>query len=225
VVTTGFTQKGVTTFGFQYKPILPIEFFSVKTLALTNTDFSATISPQLGHNFGAIIRWGLSKSISLETGVNYVKRNFKMDNSVKSTSVNSSGTFGITGYEIPFQGLVYVQMSKNSFLNVASGISTNWIASNIASRTEDDNFYQITYTKKMNLAYLANIGYEYRTDKSGTFYIGASLTNLFYGIGLIDVTYDQYNQTKQTITGELSGSYISLDLRYFFHEEKKKKKP
>lgn len=220
-----FSQKGVTTFGFQYKPILPVEFFNVKKLDLTNGNFSSTVAPKFGGNFGAIIRWGLSKSVSLETGLNYVKRNFEMTNQVKSTGTFSSGKFGIVGYEIPLQALIYVQMSKKSFLNVASGISTNWIASNVASESNDGNFYQVTYTKKMNLAYIANIGYEYRTDESGYFYIGASLTNPFQSIGLIDVVYDEYNQQKQILTGELSGSYVSLDLRYFFNETKKKKKP
>lgn len=221
----GSAQKGVTSFGFQYKPILPVEFFNIKKLELTNDDFSATVSPQFGNNFGAIIRWGLSKSVSLETGLNYIKRRFKMETSVLSTGSNSSGTFGITGYEIPFQGLIYVRLSKKSFLNVATGISTNWIASDVSTATKDDNFYQRTYTKKMNLAYIANIGYEYRTDKKGYFYFGASFTNPFYAIGLIDVIYDEYNQSKQTITGELLGTYVSLDLRYFFNETKKKKKP
>lgn len=215
-------QKGVTTFGFQYKPILPVEFLVVEKLNLTNNDFDATLSQKFGNNFGAVIRWGFTKSVSLETGLNYINRNFEMQTKVASTGTSSKGKFGIVGYEIPLQGLINVQISRNSFLNVATGISTNWIASNVASESEDDNFYQITYTKKMNLAYIANIGFEYRTDDKGYFYIGASFTNPFQSIGLIDVIYDEYNQQKQTITGELSGNYISLDLRYFFNETKKK---
>jgi hypothetical protein len=219
------SQKGVTTFGFQYKPILPVEFLTIEKLNLTSSDFDATISQKFGNNFGAIIRWGFTKSLSLETGINYINRNYEMQTNIASTGTNSKGKFGIVGYEIPLQGLINVQINRNSFLNVATGISTNWIASNIASESEDDNFYQITYTKKMNLAYIANIGFEYRTDDKGYFYIGVSLTNPFYSIGLIDVIYDEYNQTRQTLTGKLSGSYISLDLRYFFNEEKKKRKP
>lgn len=218
-----YSQKGVTTFGFQYKPILPVEFLTVEKLALTNNDFSATVTQKFGNNFGAVIRWGFTNSLSLETGLNYIKRNFEMETNVVSSGTSSKGSFGITGYEIPIQGLINVQINRNSFLNVATGISTNWIASNVGSETDDKNFYQITYTKKMNLAYIANIGYEYRTDKSGYFYVGVSLTNPFHSIGLIDVIYDEYNQTNQTITGKLSGNYISLDLRYFFNETKKVK--
>lgn len=199
-----------------------MEFLTVEKLNLSNNDFEATVSQKFGNNFGAVIRWGFTRALSLETGLNYINRKFEMATSVASTGAKSNGKFGIVGYEIPIQGLINVQLNRNSFLNVATGVSTNWIASNVGSESNDKNFYQITYTKKMNLAYIANIGYEYRTDKSGYFYIGASLTNPFYSIGLIDVIYDEYNQTKQTLTGKLSGSYISLDLRYFFNETKKK---
>lgn len=218
------SQHGVTNFGFQYKPILPVEFFNVQKLSITNNDFTSTISQQLGHNIGGIIRWNPLKRFSFESGVNYVRRNFSFTTSVNSSGTSSKGNFGIVGYEVPIKGMVLVQLDQNSFLSVSSGIATSWIASDVATATEDDNFYQVTYTKKMNLAFIANVGYEYRTDKSGTFYLGASLTTPFQGIGLIDVHYDEYNQTNQKLTGVLLGNYLTVDLRYYFHEDKKRKK-
>lgn len=221
---TILSQQGITTFGFQYKPILPVEFFNVQKLSLTNNDFSATISQQVGHNIGGVIRWNPLKRFSFESGVNYVRRNFKFTTNVNSTGSGSSGSFGIVGYEVPIKGMVLVQLDKSSYLTVSTGVATSWIASDVAAATQDDLFYQVTYTKKMNLAFIANVGYEYRTDESGTFYIGASLNTPFEGIGLIDVHYDEYNEPKQKLTGILLGNYLTVDLRYYFHEDKRKKK-
>lgn len=217
-------QKGVVKFGFQYKPILPVEFFNVSDLNLTNTDFSSTIQQQLGHNVGGIIRWSPLDRISIESGLNYVRRNFKFSTSVNSSNAHSEGEFGIVGYEIPIKGMVFVQLNQESFVSVSSGIATSWIASDVAAVTEDNKFYQVTYTKKMNLSFIANVGYEYRTEKSGMLYIGASLNTPFDGIGIIDVMYDEFNIPNQKLTGELLGNYLTIDLRYYFHEEKKKLK-
>lgn len=224
VSSYNFSQKGITKFGFQYKPILPVEFFNVKPLELTNTDFSSKITQSFGHNIGGVIRWSPLKRLSIESGVNYVRRNFNFTTSVISSGASSKGIFGMVGYEVPIKGMVLVQLDRNSFLSVSSGMATSWIASDVATGTEDNNFYQVTYTKKMNLAFIANIGYEYRTDKSGTFYIGASLNTPFQGIGLIDITYDEYNIDNQVLTGVLEGNYLTVDLRYYFHEEKRKKR-
>lgn len=218
------SQKGLTQFGFQYKPILPIEVLNVENLSLTNNDFSANVAQQYGFNFGGIIRWNILKSVSLESGVNYVKRNFKYTTNVQSTNQASEGSFGIVGYEVPIKGMVNVRINDKSYINVSTGISTSWTASNVASTTEDDLFYQIAFTKKMNLALIANVGYEFRSREAGTYYLGVSLNNPFQSLGLIDVVYDEFNQQKQTITGELQGSYVTLDLRYYFHEKKEKKK-
>ncbi|MFQ3336841.1 MAG: hypothetical protein ACI9E3_000849, partial [Flavobacteriales bacterium] len=67
-----------TTFGLQYKPILPIKVLNVTELKLSEKGMNVTLSPKLGLNFGAIIRWELLEKLSLETGLNYNKRSFKM---------------------------------------------------------------------------------------------------------------------------------------------------
>ncbi len=219
-----WTQKknNDTRFGFQYKPVLPVSFFNVKPLELTNGDFSSTVNQQLGHNIGALIRWNLMKRFSLESGVNYVRRNFKFETNVNSSNRSDKGEFGIVGYEIPIKAAVNVQLSRSSYLWVSTGLATNWIASDVATETTESNFYQVTYTKKLNIAYLANVGYEFATRDKGNFYIGASLNTPFNAIGLIDIHYDEFNVQNQLLTGELLGNYLTLDLRYFFHERKEK---
>ena len=219
-----FSQKGVTTFGFQFKPIIPINLLNVDDLELKEDYFTSTISQNFGYNFGAVIRWGLTKNISLESGLSYIKRNYTRTNSVDTNNLNESGNFSAIIYEFPIQGLMYVRLEKRFYMNVATGFSMNWRASSVGSFSENKNFSQISYIRKLNFAYIANIGFEYRTKKKGYFYLGASLTNPFKSLGLIEINYLPKNSKKQTISGDLSGNYISIDLRYFFHEKKEHKK-
>jgi hypothetical protein len=212
-----------TTFGLQYKPILPIKSLNVTELKISEDGMNVTLSPELGLNFGAVIRWELLDKLSLETGLNYNKRNFKMNATLKDTAVSGSLDYSIITYEVPIQALFYVRLSKQWYMNVASGFSINFRASNVGKLSDDKNFSQITYVKNINLAYVANIGVEYRTKESGAFYLGASLTNPFRPLGEIHATSQVKNYTKE-IVGDVSGNYISVDLRYFFHDKKEKTK-
>jgi hypothetical protein len=210
-----------TTFGLQYKPILPIKVLNVTELKLSEEGMNVTLSPKLGLNFGAIIRWELLEKLSLETGLNYNKRSFKMKTILEDTAISGSLDFSIITYEVPIQALFYVRLSKQWYMNVATGFSINFRASNVGKLSEDKNFSQITYVKNINLAFVANIGVEYRTKQSGAFYLGASLTNPFRPLGEIHATSQVDNYYKEVV-GDVSGNYISIDLRYFFHDKKEK---
>lgn len=209
-------------FGLQYKPILPVKALNVTDLKLSENGMNVTLSPQLGLNFGAVIRWELLEKLSLETGLNYNKRNFSMTAMLEDTAVSNSLNYSIITYEVPIQALFYVRFSKQWYMNVASGFSINFRASNVGKLSEDENFSQTTYVKNLNLAYVANIGIEYRTKKNGAIYLGASLTNPFRPLGEIHISSHVEYYSKQ-IVGDVSGNYISIDLRYFFHDTKKTK--
>ena len=76
---SSINAQAKTTFGLQYKPILPIEALNVTKLNLAENGLNVTLSPQLGLNFGAVIRWEILEKLSIETGLNYNKRSFTMD--------------------------------------------------------------------------------------------------------------------------------------------------
>lgn len=220
---SSINSQSKTTFGLQYKPILPIKALNVEDLVLSEGGFDVTLSPELGLNFGAMIRWELLNKISLETGLNYNKRNFNLKSTLRDTAVSSSLNYSVITYEVPIQALFYVRLSKQWYMNVASGFSINFRASNVGKLSEDEYLSQTTYIKNMNLAYVANIGVEYRTKKSGAFYIGASLTNPFRPLGELHANSHVINYSKKVV-GDVSGNYISIDLRYFFHDKKEKTK-
>ena len=116
-----------------------------------------------------IIRHRLNNTFSIESGLNYIQRNFTLtiNHNGDNTAFTDLTKFGMRSYEIPLQILTYVQISKFWHLNVAFGISHNVLASNIFSYGENTNsYFQNTERRQGGYeALLANIGIEYRTEK------------------------------------------------------------
>jgi hypothetical protein len=72
-------------------------------------------------------------------------------------------------------------------------------------------------------AVIANLGWEWRTVKSGYFYIGASFHAPFSYEYVTRIRYEE-GQVTEEFYNTLSGSYLTIDFRYFFHEEPAKNK-
>ncbi len=217
----GYAQKGVTTFGLQYKPLIPVNVFNVEDLILQEEGYKVEVSSLLGHNFGAIIRWGITNTLAFETGLTYSRRNYNLTASLDDT-LNDNSDFGLVTYEIPIQGLFYVRLSKSWYMNAATGFSMNFRASDVGNFTEKGVFSHTTAVKGLNLAYIANLGFEYRSKKSGTFYVGASLSTPLRSLGAIAIRSEDLSNNR-LIEGTISGNYLSVDMRYFFNENNKTK--
>jgi len=217
-----FSQQNIFTAGFQYKPIFASSFFSTgeKTISQNGIDFS--VSQKFGYCAGMVLRRGITKRFSFETGINYVKRNFGM--SITDTTFTGKSDFTIIGYEIPVQLLVFIQTSKRGFINTSMGLSWDMYPSNI---TTNDTYFKHN-SKRHSLfqaSVLANLGYEYRTEKSGYFYLGASYHLPFSYFYLSSINYTPQQEITRM---KLRGNYLTIDFRYYFHEDplkpKKKKK-
>ena len=120
----------------------------------------------------------------------------------------------------------YVRASEFWHLNVAFGISHNVLASDILSYGERTEYlFQNTYRRNGGYrSLLANIGMEYRTEERGHYYIGTSLHLPWTEISRIYPEYDDGNNTfndenfNDKFFLEMSGNFITIDLRYFFPE-------
>ncbi len=64
---------------------------------------------------GMIIRKGISNTVSIESGINYVKRNYNL--SIADSASERTTSFTIVGYEIPVTGMVFIQHSKGRALH------------------------------------------------------------------------------------------------------------
>ena len=218
---TSFSQKQKYYFGIQYKPILAIEALGVKDIESTNGDLSATYSGKYGSSFGMFFRRNYTRALAIETGINFVKRNYSIETDVISDNMATGIDFGVVSYEIPIQGLVYVRLGKRLYANVATGFSFNWVASDLFTLGENRRFNQFSAkTRTMNFAYLANVGMEYRTKKKGFFYLGFSMHRPFHTLLMSYVEYNNLMGPTQKTFADLDGNFITLDLRYIFKDSK-----
>jgi hypothetical protein len=218
------SQNSKTTFGIQYKPIIPAEYFNAADLSKSSASYNFSLNPKYSNSFGMVIRRQINKTFSIESGLNYTQRNFKL--SITNSAINLSDftTFGMRSYELPLQFLTYVRASENWHLNIAFGISHNVLASDIFSYGEEKNYFYFQNTYRKNGGYsalLANLGMEYRTESKGHYYFGASLHKAWKAIGRIYPEYDDktdiFNEDKEFFF-DMLGNFVTIDFRYFFTE-------
>ena len=219
----GLAQKGLTSFGLQFKPIVPVSYFKAGPVNLSDTIVDVEIKQKFGYSMGMVIRHNITDLISFETGINYVRRNYNIAATSKIGTLDDQLEFGFVNYEIPIQALVYVQLSKNTFMNVSTGIGLNAYPSHVIRLVENLLLEQLSLRGRIiGLSYLANIGFEYKTEEKGSFYLGASLVTPLSPITETQIKYEYQNATFSRFTTFLDGNYITIDLRYFLPEEKDK---
>ena len=202
----------MTTVGIQFKPIFPVSFLG--TGKITNDTAGVHMETVLSSGFsaGLVIRHNFSNLIAFETGINYVKRKYSL--SFREVDFNSTTSFRIIGYEIPAVLMIYSQLGEKLYINGSMGPAIDMFASSVQTF---DTYYNNTVFRNhvAQPSITANLGCEYRTDKDGTFYIGASFLRPFTIIYLSKVFYARNNRYL-VVRNELSGSYLTIDFRYFF---------
>ena len=219
----GLSQKGVTNFGLQFKPIVPVRYFNAGPVEMSDSIVNIEIKQKLGYSMGMTIRHNVTDLISFETGINYVRRNFDINAVPKFDTINDQLDFGFVNYEIPLQALVYIQLSKGLFMNVSSGVAINSYPSHVISQGDNSLVSQLSLRGRLiGMSYLANVGFEYRTEENGNFYLGSSLVLPFSPITETQIKYEYQNATFSEFTTFLNGNYLTIDLRYYFPVEKDK---
>ncbi|MEQ8910636.1 MAG: outer membrane beta-barrel protein [Vicingaceae bacterium] len=220
-IKIAWAQQEVTTFGLQFKPILSSDLINTGPQTLREGQIEFTIEPTTGYAFGMVIRKGLNNQFSLETGINYTQRNYKLSITEDSTAFRGESDFRYVIYEIPILALVYIQLGQNTYMNTAFGASFNFLPSDWESLGD---YYQHFSQRKswVQPSLLANVGFEYRTYDKGYWYLGLSFHRPFSNIttaGVAFVTDDLNRLEKEAAFFDIRGNYLTLDLRYFFHEK------
>ncbi len=213
-----FSQKGMTTVGIQIKPIIPFSTLTKDELINDADDVHFETSVHSGFTAGLVVRHNFTNLIAFETGINYCKRKYSLR--ITDADLVSQSYFRIISYEIPAMLMVYAQLGEKIYINGSLGPTMDMFASDI--ETFDTIYRHVAFRQHVfQPALAANAGCEYRTEKSGTFYLGASFQRPFSYIYLSKVGY--YGNNKQVIVeNELSGAYITIDLRYYFPVTKPK---
>ena len=167
---------------------------------------------------------------SIESGIVYTRRNFKINGSSSITGSNTldSTSFGYINYNLPVKGYVYIQLSEKTHLTSSAGLSIDFYASDVTTMGKERLIAHYSERARwINASIISGLGFEWRDDDKGIFYIGAGVN---IPISTIAVTYLWYNYNL-TINDNLyetkfkpeflKGNFLSLDLKYFLPVSKK----
>lgn len=222
-----FGQKGVTTFGLQYKPIIPNRYIGMFEQNFDALPLEASMKQKYGNVIGGIVRHGLTKGISLETGIKLTQRNFNTFFDVPDSGVAATDDVRLVSYSIPVSGMVFIRLSDQIYMSTSLGAAMTIFLSKVQVLTpipSSNNIFltEAIYNSKINGAMIADLGFEWRTKKSGTFYIGGSYNLPFTNIAKFALAYE-YTGGDFVSVQDISGSFATVDVRYYFNERKEKK--
>ncbi|MFM7104650.1 MAG: outer membrane beta-barrel protein, partial [Flavobacteriales bacterium] len=219
------SQVNVTTLGIQLKPLFSSGFVGAGMEEAQVGEMRCEISPASGLNYGMVVRRGLSKAWSMESGICFVRRNFELRTYNNELSGPLTSRFRLICYEIPLQALVFVKLGEKLYMNGSGGVSFDVYPSDVetfASENIDSLFFAVqhrTFRRKwLQTAMLINYGFEYRTARKGYFYLGASYHRGFQDIATSLVRQLRNNDPEQ-LALPMSGNYLTVDFRYFFNEK------
>lgn len=212
-------EKFPSYFGLQVKPVFPTQFIGSPTTTMTDGEFSSTINQKIGYSFGGTVRAGFTKLLALETGINFTQRNFGIDMSIADSNVFATNSISFVQYDIPINLLVYVQLSERFYMNASLGPAITFKPTDVGIATKPGGAFTFAHTgvvrKKAGIELNANFGFEFRTDKIGFFYIGGSGRIPLAPVFDMVAQY-KYQGIERVAYGEIDGSYLSLDFKYFF---------
>lgn len=224
-----YRSKPENFFGLQFKPLIPFGLVGDKPFTIKEGNFESTILPTFGYSYGGVVRIGLTELLALETGLNYNRRNYRADHEVPDSNLVGSDNLGYVSFEIPLNFLVYVKLGQQMYMNVSGGASVNYNPSNIRSHINPGGGKDLFIFEGRRLSFFdfnanADVGFEYRTEKSGTVYLGMSARIPFKPTLAVASEY-RYGTHSLVAYGLIDGATFSLNLKYFFFNNKVKKGP
>lgn len=218
-------QAGVATLGVMVKPVVPFTYFD-KDAAAEIEHVRYGLSLEGGFAFGMNVRIGLNNTISLETGLGQIQRRFSYSVTNDTSGYEESARIRYTGYELPVMGLVFIRLGERTWMNTALGASLDFYPSDVEGLIDEGSIY-IFRRNWAQGSVIGNLGVEYRSPKSGIFYLGATYHRPFNDLALADISYIYYGPpSRSDFTQRLpiAGSYLTVDIRYYFHEDPDRRK-
>lgn len=211
-------------FGLQVRPIFPTRFIGSPELKLqTDSDdpylVTTTLRQRLGYSFGATVRAGITKLIAFETGINFNQRNFDLEMALPDSALFANNDLSFINYDIPINALFYIRLSERWYMNASLGVALTFSPTNIRVDSNPRSVHYFSQTglvdSKVGGDLNANIGFEFRTEKSGFFYLGGSGRVPFKPIFTL-VSEHNYQGYTTYIFGDVDGTFLSIDFKYFF---------
>jgi len=210
-------------FGFQVKPIFPGVFIGTTQFDSEKNGFSTSFAQAMGFSFGGILRLAITQSITIETGINFTQRKYRFSSSLPDSNVFIKSKIRYLTYDIPASVLVYLPINNEWYMNASIGAALVYNPTPVGvRRTVSNTLHQVSQLgvgRKLFVEMLANVGCEYRHKKHGIFYLGATARIPFVPLFILRSEYSNQGlkiQTDPDVQGKVDGSYIAIELKYFF---------
>lgn len=223
ITTSGFGQvKKIAPpsyFGLHGRAVFPTQFIGTNSLDLVKDGFSSTIRQELGYSFGGTIRVGFTDLVSFESGINYTQRYYSINYAVPDSNLAGSASFGFIEYDIPLNALFYIKLADRWYMNASMGAIMSFKPTHVQVKDSPPGYHLFIYTgllrSRFGLGSNANLGFEFRTEKNGIFYLGGSARVPFGPLFDMIASYEWQGKSTRAY-GEMDGSFLSIDLKYFF---------
>ena len=221
-------EKYPTSFAFQFSGLLNNKFIESSPISLLNDTVISSIGMNYGFSFGGIIRRQFTDALGIEIGLKHNKRFFNVSGTVLDTNVTYKTDFAFTNYELPVMGLVFIQFSKEVFASAGLGFTAIYKPSSVYVQVNDVpvkrsfSFEGYAY-QKFGFNANAQFGFEWRSERSGIFYIGGAASIPTSPLFSFVSVYRSPNEGVRVQQGEFVRSpFFSIDLRYYFPKVKNK---
>ena len=230
-------------FGLRVCPVFPTQFIGEKSLFLNEgadetVKINTSITQKIGYSFGGVVRAGLTKVVALETGLNFTQRSFDLTMDLPDSSLSGTNDFKFIAYDIPINALFYIKLSEKWYMNASLGLAITFAPTDVgtASQVSLPPVNGVSLPEKRHVFYHsgirrnrigldmnANVGFEFRTEENGFFYLGGVARVPFKPLFDLVLNYE-YTQTTYTsrLQGPVDGSFLSIELKYFFPNIKNK---
>ena len=213
------TDKLPTYFGIQVRPIFPTKFIGDPVTTVSGNGFESSISQRLGYGFGGTVRASVTKLIAIESGINFTQRYFDISVALPDSNVYGSKTMTFIEYDVPINALFYIQLSDEIFMNASLGVAISYKPTDtrVQIRPEGEHYFALYGLRDKSVGFdlNANLGFEYRTKKNGFFYVGGSARVPFAPLFTYAAFYN-YDANSNLLSGDVDGSFLTLDFKYFF---------
>ncbi|PCH94677.1 MAG: hypothetical protein COB85_05360 [Bacteroidetes bacterium] len=209
----GKKKSKTMSVGFQIKPIFRNQFFTGGNVGEVQNQVEFKIEPRLGFAGGMVVRRDFGKQWAFESGINYVRRNYRISVNDLDSTYAEQAIFSIVQYEIPLSWLIYVRLGDNLYMNNSLGLSLNMFKRSEVGKSDsfDYEFFRSTW---LIPGLVANLGFEYRMKSAGAIYLGASYQLPFSRIITVEIDY-YHNKGVESFSERMGLSYFTVDLKYF----------
>ena len=110
-------------FGLQFKPIVPSDITRTRQETFITNDITYTNRQRPGYAFGMYLRQSFNKRLAIETGINYVVRNYRTSNALVSYNLAYMEDHDLSPREV-----------AQRFLRKRQELWRQWVPAEVADR-------------------------------------------------------------------------------------------